>query len=99
MTDPTAPSLSDIMGNSGEYSPVQFPRPDTIRDAYGMTYKGSASQQEYPLEAVANNTTGNTNVPRHNDSKLDYWSDGDGPGVRDSDEYGGNPDGGRDVDM
>jgi len=77
----------------GEYTPVGFPRTDSDRDAVGGNNKGGASTRELPTDAVKINTTGNINVPR-TDRLVDYWSDGDGPGMKDGDEMGGYDDGG-----
>ena len=70
-----------LPNSAGEYTPCQYPRTGDERDASSGLNKGGASKKELPIEAVKINTDGNTNVPRHDDSPLDYYNCGDGKDV------------------
>lgn len=59
------------LGAGGEFTPVQYPRSGDERDI-GIQYKGAASQGDNINDAIATNTTGDVNVPRHADEPIDY---------------------------
>ncbi len=52
------------MGDGFEVTPVEYPRSDINRGQVSYSNKGAASRNDIVLDAVASNTTGNTNVPR-----------------------------------
>lgn len=58
------------LGTGGEYTPVQYPRSDANRGQVSNSNKGAASRNDIPLESVAQNTDGNTNVPRRDASVV-----------------------------
>ena len=64
------------LGVGYDCSPVQYPRSQEDRDI-GTQNKNAASQHELPTDAVKINTDGNTNVPRHADTPINYEEDGD----------------------
>lgn len=66
----------NVLGEGGEYTPVQYPRSGDDRNV-GIQYKGAASQGDDINAAVAKNNTGNVNVPRHADVPINYDSDGE----------------------
>lgn len=59
------------LGEGNTNTPVQYPRSGDDRDISTMN-KGAASQNDNIDAAVATNSTGNSNVPRHADTPIDY---------------------------
>jgi len=74
------------LGQGGEFTPVQYPRSGDDRDI-STQFKGAASLSDSIDNAVATNTDGNTSVPRHADTPIDYEAEdssgAEGKGVDD----------------
>ena len=55
---------SGTLGEGAEYTPVQYPRTDENRGQVSYSNKGAASRSDKVADSVAQNTTGDINVPR-----------------------------------